>query len=103
MTSQTWVAADAAVINTNKKVVIKRCAPFTHYICETNNAQVDNGKGIDVVMLMYNLIEYSDNYSKRASEVYGNTLEMGQLYVMLTLLLVFLMIIIVLRFHLKKE
>ena len=27
-----------------------------------NNTQVDNGKDIDVVMLMYNLIEYGDNY-----------------------------------------
>ena len=25
---------------------------------------VDNAKDIDVVMLMYNLIEYSDSYSK---------------------------------------
>ena len=30
---------------------------------ETNNAQKDNTKDIDVVMPMYNLIEYSDNYS----------------------------------------
>ena len=29
-----------------------------------NNTQVDNAKGIDIVMPMYNLIEYSDNYSK---------------------------------------
>ena len=33
-----------------------------------NDALIDNYKGIDVVMLMYNLIEYSDNYSK----IYGN-------------------------------
>ena len=30
---------------------------------ETNNAQKGNTKDIDVAMLMYNLIEYSDNYS----------------------------------------
>ena len=29
-----------------------------------NNTQVDDAHYIDVVMLMYNLIEYSDNYSK---------------------------------------
>ena len=29
-----------------------------------NNTQTDNAKDIDVVMPMYSLIEYSDNYSK---------------------------------------
>ena len=42
----------------------KNCAPFTNCISEINNTQVDNTKDTDIVMLMYNLIEYSDNYSK---------------------------------------
>ena len=29
-----------------------------------NNTQTDNAEYIDIVMPMYNLIEYSDNYSK---------------------------------------
>ena len=29
-----------------------------------NNTQIDNAEYIDIVMSMYNLIEYSDNYSK---------------------------------------
>ena len=33
-------------------------------ISEINNAQIDNAKGIDIVIPMYNLIEYSDNYSE---------------------------------------
>ena len=52
--------------NANKKVVFKNCAPFTDYISEINNTQIDNAKHIDVNMPMYNLIEYSDNYSKRS-------------------------------------
>ena len=55
-------AADADANNTNKKVIFKNCAPFTD--CKINNTQVDNAKDIDIVMPMYNLIEYSDNYSK---------------------------------------
>ena len=47
-----------------KKVVFKTCAPFTDCINEINNTQVDNAKDIDVVIPMYNLIEYSDNYLK---------------------------------------
>ena len=50
--------------NANKKVVFKNCAPFTDCISEINNTEIDIAKHIDVVMPMYNLIEYSDNYSK---------------------------------------
>ena len=48
----------------DKGVVFKNCAPFTNCISEINNTQVDNAKDIDIVMPMYNLIEYSDNYCK---------------------------------------
>ena len=57
-------AAGAAANNTNKKVIFKNCAPFTNCINEINNTQIDNAKDIDIVMPMYNLIEYSDNYAK---------------------------------------
>ena len=58
-------AADgAAVNNTNKKVIFKNCAPFTSCISKINNTQIDNAEYIDIVMPIYNLIEYSDNYSK---------------------------------------
>ena len=48
----------------NKGVIFKNCAPFTDCISETNNTQIDNAKYIDVIMPMYNFIEYSDNHSK---------------------------------------
>ena len=57
-------AAAAAVNNTNNKVIFKNCAPFTNCISKLNNAQIDNAEYIDIVMRMYILIEYSDNYSK---------------------------------------
>ena len=57
-------ADDADANNTNKKVIFKNCAPFTDCISEINNTQIDNAKYIDVVMPMYNLIEFSDNYLK---------------------------------------
>ena len=57
-------AAGASVNNTNKKETFKNCAPFTNCIIEINNRQVDGGQDIDLVMPMYNLIEYSDVYSK---------------------------------------
>ena len=57
-------AADAAANNINKKVIFKNSAPFTNCIREINNMQIDNAKDIDIVMPMYNLMEYSDNYAK---------------------------------------
>ena len=40
------------------------CAPFTNCISEINNAQIDNCKDIDIVMPLYSLIEYNDNYAR---------------------------------------
>ena len=48
----------------NKGVVSKNYTSFTDCIIEINNKQVDHEKHLDVVMPMYNLIEYSNNYSK---------------------------------------
>ena len=48
----------------NKKLIFKNCAPFTDCISRINNMQVDDAYDIDVVMPMYNLIWYIDNYSK---------------------------------------
>ena len=48
----------------NKKVIFKNCAPFTNCIIRINNTQVDDAHDIDTVIPMYNLIKFSDNYSK---------------------------------------
>ena len=63
-------AQGAAANNTNKKVIFKNCAPFTNCISEINNTQIDNAKDIDIVMPMYNLIEYSDNYAKTTGSLW---------------------------------
>ena len=62
-------AADGAAANkTNKKVIFKNCDPFTNCISKIDNK--DNAKYIDIVMPMYNLIEYSDNYSKTSGSLW---------------------------------
>ena len=50
-----------------KGVTFKNCAPFTKCISRINNTDIDNAQDIDIAMPMYNLIEYSDNYSKTGS------------------------------------
>ena len=39
-------------------------------ISDINKTQVGNAKGIDIVMTMYNLIEYSDHYSKTSRSLW---------------------------------
>ena len=48
----------------NKKVIFKNYGSFTNCISRINNTQVDDAHDIDAALLIYNLIEYSDNYSK---------------------------------------
>ena len=65
--------ADAAARQADERdkgVAFKNCAPFTNCISEINNTQVDNAKNIDIVMPMYNLIEYSDNYAKTTGSLW---------------------------------
>ena len=63
-------AAAGAGANNRKNVIIKNCAPFTNSISKINNTQIDNAKDIDIIMAKYNLIEYSDNYSKTSASLW---------------------------------
>ena len=62
--------ACAAANNNDKQVVFKNCAPFTYCISEINSTHIDNAKDIDVVMAMYNLTEYSNNYLKTSGSLW---------------------------------
>ena len=63
-------ALGQAASNANKKVILKGCAPFTSSISKINNTQIDDAQNIYVVMPMYNLIEYSDTYSKISEDLW---------------------------------
>ena len=64
------------------KVIFKSCTPFTDCISEINNIDIIilniEINNIDIIMPMYNLIEYSNNYSKHL-EAYGNIVKIYQL------------------------
>ena len=69
----TGAGADAAARRadeTEKGVAFKSCAPFTNCKSEINNTQVGNAKDFDIVMPMYNLTEYSDNYAKTSGRLW---------------------------------
>ena len=48
----------------DKKLASKNNAPFISCISKINNWLVDNAEDLDIVMSMYNMLEYSKNYSK---------------------------------------
>ena len=50
-------------VDDDTRDAFKNCTPFTKCISQISDEQVDNADNLDIVMTMYNLIEYSDNYS----------------------------------------
>ena len=44
----------------NKGVIFKNCAPFNDRISGINNTNIDHARDLDLVMPMYNFIEYSE-------------------------------------------
>ena len=69
ITVNNTAAVDDDAINANKKVIFKNCVLFINCIRKINNTQVYNAEDIDIIMPMYNLIEYSDNYSKTSGSL----------------------------------
>ena len=47
----------------NKTLTFKNIAPFRLCISKINNTFIDNAKDLDIVMPIYNLLEYSDKHS----------------------------------------
>ena len=45
-------------------LAFKNNPTFTNYISKINNVLIDNAEDLDIVMPMYNLLEYSKNYKK---------------------------------------
>ena len=51
-------------------VAFKNCAPFMKCITRINDEYIDDAKEIDIVMSMYNLTEYIDNYSDTSGRLW---------------------------------
>ena len=66
------VTGNIAVVGTdnNIKIAFKNCAPFRKCRTEINETFIDEAEHINIAMLMYNLIEYSDNYSDTSGSLW---------------------------------
>ena len=54
----------------NTKVAFKNCSPFRKCRTEINETFIDEADFINIAMPMYNLIEYSDNYSDTSGSIW---------------------------------
>ena len=55
----------------NRFLAFKNNAVFTSFIWKTNNVLIDNAEGLDVVMPMYNLLEYCKYYKKATGSLWN--------------------------------
>ena len=69
----------------NKSVAFKNNAPFINCISKINGVKIDNAEDLDVIMPMYNLLEYSKDYKKQ-QEVREIIAEMNQVILFLLIL-----------------
>ena len=54
----------------NTDVPFKNCAPFTRCVTHINDEHIDTAENLDITKPMYNLIEYSDNYSDTSGSLW---------------------------------
>ena len=57
--------------NFNKELTLKNNAPFISCILKINDELVENAEDLDIVMPMYNLLEYSKNYEKTSGSLFN--------------------------------
>ena len=72
--AEAYILVDGTIRGTggdnNTRLALKNCAPFTKCNLEINDKHVDTAENLDIVMPMYNLIEYSDNYQDSSATLY---------------------------------
>ena len=54
-----------------KKLVFENNAPFINCISKINGVKIDNAEDLDVIIPMYNLLEYSKNYRKTTKRLWN--------------------------------
>ena len=52
-------------------MILKNNAPFVSCITKINNELIEDAEDLDIVMPMYNLLEYSKNYRKTIGSLYN--------------------------------
>ena len=67
-------------------MVFKNNAPSISCISKINGMKIDNAEDLDVLMRMYNLLEYSKNYIDKPQVFHGIIIEMNQIVVQIIII-----------------
>ena len=72
--TEAYILVDGTIRGTggdnNTRLALKKCAPFTKCNLEINDEHIGTAENLDIVMAMYNLIEYSGNYQDSSATLY---------------------------------
>ena len=55
-----------------KNLSFENNAPFRSRVSKINNTFIDNVEDLDIIMPMYNMLEYSDNYFMSARRLWND-------------------------------
>ena len=55
----------------NRPLILKNNGPFISCISKINNELIEDAEDLDIVMPMYNLLEYRENYRKTIGSFYN--------------------------------
>ena len=55
----------------NRPLILKNNAPFISCITKINNELIEDAEDLDIVMPIYNLLEYSKNYRRNIGSLYN--------------------------------
>ena len=78
-----------------RSLAFKNSTPFTYCISKINNVLIVNAEDLDVIMSMYNLLEYSKNDKKKQQEVCGIITGMNLIILLLIPLLVIILLLLI--------
>ena len=72
--AEAYILVDGTIRGTggdnNTRLALKNCAPFTKCNLKINDEHIDTAENLDIVMPMYNLMKYSDNYQDSSATLY---------------------------------
>ena len=63
--------AENKIIRRNRPLMLKNNAPFVSCMTKINNEFIEDADDLDIVMPLYNLLEYSKNYRKTIRSLYN--------------------------------
>ena len=69
------------VIAADTNVAFKNCPPFTRCVTHVNDEHVDTAESLDIIVNMYNLLEYSNKYADTSGSLWQFKIDESPMHV----------------------